>query len=371
MKLVKIKKGTYRNQLFEDEIFVVASPFRKTPKRSGIKVIANESFGDLNGQSVQIMCGAQDFVYLDEDGNELENSLPVQAMATPVTAPEKITKEMSAIDDYLSNETEEEAMDRIRTTFRMQHEMVSAVNNGVVRGLILYGPPGIGKTHGVMEVLGHGGNVRYLKGADMSKLGLYQELWNNRKDGNIVVLDDCDSILYDESNLLLLKSALDSGSERILSYPYESKVLEREKIDNEFEFKGSVIFMTNVDLESLRESRLKSHIEAILSRCHYLDLSIHTLGDKILRIKQVLRDGMLEPYEFDFAQTLELITYIIDNAEHLREVSLRMVKKIADIMKASPTGWKQLAEASCMRKEARFRRLIEEKKNRSVDSVTS
>ena len=39
-----------------------------------------------------------------------------------------------------------------------------------------------------------------------------------------------------------------------------------------------------------------------------------------------------------------------ENAKRLREISLRMVLKIADLRKMAEDNWKNLAEATCMKR---------------------
>ena len=96
-----------------------------------------------------------------------------------------------------------------------------------------------------------------------------------------------------------------------------------------FEFKGSVIFITNLKFDNVRATKIKDHLEAILSRCHYLDLTMDTARDKILRIKQIARDGGL----FDTKgltkdqEVRNYTNFMVDNQKRLREVSLRMAQK--------------------------------------------
>ena len=47
----------------------------------------------------------------------------------------------------------------------------------------------------------------------------------------------------------------------------------------------------------------------------------------------------------------DLIQFIIDNKHRLREISLRMVLKIADLWKMAPEKYKLLAENTCMKPE--------------------
>jgi hypothetical protein len=86
------------------------------------------------------------------------------------------------------------------------------------------------------------------------------------------------------------------------------------------------------------------------SRCHYLDLTIDTEREKVLRIKQIVEDGMLEKYEFANNEVEEILNFIDDNKKKLRELSLRMVLKIADLRKGFPERWQGIASMTCMRR---------------------
>ena len=92
-------------------------------------------------------------------------------------------------------------------------------------------------------------------------------------------------------------------------------------------------------------------MEALESRCHYLDLTIDTEREKILRIKQVVTEcGMLDDYEFTDLEKQVLIDFVDDNKKKLRELSLRTVLKIADLKRSMPTNWRAVAEVTCMRR---------------------
>ena len=51
-------------------------------------------------------------------------------------------------------ETDEETIERLRERFDMLEEMTKATKKGAVRAMIVSGPPGVGKSHGVEKVLG-------------------------------------------------------------------------------------------------------------------------------------------------------------------------------------------------------------------------
>jgi hypothetical protein len=108
-------------------------------------------------------------------------------------------------------ETDEETIDRLRERFDMLEDMTRATKKGDVRAMIVSGPPGVGKSHGVEKVLGKHDLIatlserapRYevVKGA-MSAIGLYCKLFKMADKDNVIVFDDCDSIFSDELSTL-------------------------------------------------------------------------------------------------------------------------------------------------------------------------
>lgn len=259
-----------------------------------------------------------------------------------------------------NTETDAEIVDRMRSRFQILDDMTKAVKAGHVRAMIVSGPPGVGKSFGVEQVLSKHdvfANVaqdnklkRYeiVKGA-MSAIGLYKKLYEYSDKKSIVVFDDCDSILLDDISLNILKAALDSSKKRTISWNTDSKSLRMEGVPQTFEFKGGCIFITNIKFENVRSKKLKDHLEALESRCHYLDLTIDTEREKMLRIKQIVDDGMLTEYNFNRFEQDAIVDFIDTNKKRMRELSLRMVLKVADLKKSMPTSWQQVAEVTCMR----------------------
>jgi len=255
-----------------------------------------------------------------------------------------------------STETDEQIVERLRERFDILNDMTQMSIDGVVRGMVVTGPPGVGKSFGVEQVLEKNSMFDKLAGKKLrfgiekgaaSAIGLYKLLYNYADSGNVLVLDDCDTVLYDETSLNLLKAALDSSKKRRLSWNTDSSLLRREGIPDSFEFRGSVIFITNLRFDKIR-GKIKDHLDAIMSRCHYLDLTMDTMREKMLRVKQIVGDGMLEDYKFTKAEQDEIVDFMIDNQERLREVSLRMCTKIADLRKSQSDRWMRMAEVTCM-----------------------
>ena len=100
----------------------------------------------------------------------------------------------------------------------------------------------------------------------------------------------------------------------------------------------------------MKSQKLRDHLDALQSRCHYLDLTLDTVRDKILRIRQIAQDGVLfTDYDFDTATQNDIIEFMEKNQSRLRELSLRMALKIADLRKSFPLRWQRMAETTCMR----------------------
>ena len=268
---------------------------------------------------------------------------------------------IKAREKAVARETDEEIVERIKERFTILDDMTKGVRKGDVRAMIVSGPPGVGKSFGVEAVLGKDDlfdvmgerKPRYeiVKGA-MSAIGLYSKLYEFSAKGNVLVFDDCDSVLLDELSLNILKAALDSSKKRTISWNTDSRILRSEGIPNSFEFKGSAIFITNIKFEHVRSKKLRDHLDALESRCHYLDLTIDTAREKILRIKQIVADGMLDAYDMEEEQKAEVVQFIEVNKDRMRELSLRMVIKVADLRVAMPAKWQAVAALTCMKRGA-------------------
>jgi SpoVK/Ycf46/Vps4 family AAA+-type ATPase len=268
--------------------------------------------------------------------------------------------EVDKVEKVLT-ETDDEIMERLKQRFDILEDMTRAVKKGDVRSMIVTGPPGVGKSFGVEKVLSKHDvfadvandsklkKYEVVKGA-MSAIGLYSKLYEFSDKKSILVFDDCDSVLLDDLSLNILKAALDSGKKRMIHWNTDSRILRSEGVPNSFEFKGGAIFITNIKFDHVRSKKLKDHLEALESRCHYLDLTIDTEREKLLRIKQVVRDAdMLADYDLSDEAKADVVEFINVNCKRMRELSLRMVLKVADIRVSMPNNWKAVVEVTCMR----------------------
>jgi hypothetical protein len=342
MSTIRIFSGSYRNNPVANEVFTLVKGYQ-VGKKGGFVTVKNDGQFSMGGPQVRVNVESiEDIEFLNGDS------------VTDNTVEFKVKTEVSS-------ETEVEAMDRIALRFGILDEMASACISGDIRAMIVSGPPGVGKSYGVetqMEkasmfdkIAGKKLRFNVVKGA-MTALGLYAQLYKYSDSKNVLIFDDCDSVFGDELALNILKAALDSGKTRKICWNSDSRLLREEGIPNQFNFNGSAIFITNLKFSNLKSKKLQDHLEALQSRCHFLDLTIDGDRDKMLRIKQVHRDadgGLFSDYDFTDEQAQMVIDFMWDNHTKLREVSLRMCLKIADLVKISPNNWKNLARTTCMK----------------------
>ena len=242
--------------------------------------------------------------------------------------------------------------------FEALEVMAEATARGLNRSLIVSGPAGLGKSFTVeekLEALEHQGyHVTYIKGY-VRPLALYRLLYNSRNERSVLVFDDSDSVFSDDVSMNLLKGACDSTERRILHWLSESvgrlQDEEGESVPEKFEFLGSVIFITNCDFDDMiaRGSKLAPHFQALISRSHYLDLEMKSTMDYVVRIKQVVNKGMLTKRGLNKNEEILILDFIETNVDRLRELSLRMVVKLAGLMKMDNKNWQKLAKQTCFK----------------------
>ena len=343
MTTVTIKNGSYRNKPVADVSFALVKGFQTGAKGNFVTVKSDGYFGpEFDEVRVKV-----------DSIEDIEFAGGTAVLATELVAESPVE---------VVYESDEQAIERIRTRFQILDEMTKAATTGDIRAMIVSGPPGVGKSYGVEKIVeqaclfdklsGKRLRAEVVKGS-ATPIGLYQTLYKYSDKNCMLVFDDCDSILVDDVALNLLKGALDSGSKRKISWLSESSSLRREGIPDSFNFNGSIIFITNLKFDKMKSQKLKDHLDALQSRCHYLDLTLDTMRDKILRIKQIASDGALfENMDLDKEAETEVIEFLEEHKNSLREVSLRMAIKIAQLRKSFALRWKDMARVTCMKVSA-------------------
>ena len=348
MDYVLIKSGTYQKLQIADKVFPVVKQFKAGARGSYITVDGT-TLGSDYARPVRIKCAVTDIVAVEQDAYDR------QLGALDVNSDIKAGGEK-----VYTAEDDEKRMEEIEERFEILNEMTGALKSGDIRAMIVTGPPGVGKSYGVTQTLEEQSifedvsnkrrKFEVVKGA-MTALGLYAKLYEYSDKGSVLVFDDCDSVLMDDLALNILKAALDSGKKRKIFWNADSAKLRSEGIPNSFEFKGTACFITNIKFDNVKSKRLQDHLEALSSRCHYLDLTLDTMRDKFLRIKQIARTGKLfgDEYGFSKEEEQEILDFMYENRTKLREMSLRMALKVGDLKKISEK-WRSLAESTCMRR---------------------
>jgi hypothetical protein len=235
----------------------------------------------------------------------------------------------------------------INQRFDFVRQMVGMVASKTIASAVITGQGGLGKTHTVLRELESTGmtNVtdlaafevgtkikstnayRIIKGFSTAK-GLYRALFEG--NGMVLVFDDCDSVLKDPVALNLLKGALDSYSERYISWNAD---IRDEDLPRSFKFDGAVIFISNMDLETIDQ--------AVRTRALCVDVSM-TEEQKVERMQVIIKDEDFMP-EIDLAVKKEALDFIQSILKSINNLSLRSL--IATIKIRSKGGdWKSLAK---------------------------
>ena len=247
-------------------------------------------------------------------------------------------------------ESDKELDARIRETYVTLDKLVAAVADNKVNSLIVAGAPGLGKSYEVNRILiqinsgdyGYVFHRGYIKATHLFRL-----LWENRAAGQTVVLDDVDSIFADETALNILKAALELKETRMVSWGSEKQFTDQdgEEIPRYFDYQGNVIFLTNLNFSELAAGNNKNsaHLSALESRSLVLDLKIKTKREVMAKIKLTVRDGMLRSKGLTEPEENELLAFMDEHLDKMKEISLRSMEKLAALFLMDKTDWKPMA----------------------------
>lgn len=184
-------------------------------------------------------------------------------------------------------EEEERALPEER--FEDMESYVVNVINGIDVSALICGAPGVGKTYRIMQQfkkrgLQRGTDYDVIKGK-CTPLVLYTMLHDYQNPRQILIIDDADDIIKDETSINLIKAATDSSDERIVSYGSSAAPIASEekqgmysdfeqdgrgiwRYPKSFEYQGGVIIITNMNAGQIDT--------AIRSRAMICDLNFTT-----------------------------------------------------------------------------------------------
>ena len=254
--------------------------------------------------------------------------------------------------DQITGEKKASTSDKfnINERFEFVEGLVNMIASGLTPSAVITGEGGLGKTYtvnktliasglkdlsdvGALEVastINRRNSFTSVKGYSTPK-GLYRTLYENKD--SVVVFDDCDSILKDPVALNLLKSALDSYGKRIISWNAETGFGKDDDLPRSFEFKGRVIFISNLSQDKIDQ--------AIRSRSMMVDLSM-TEDQKIDRMETIAASDEFMP-EFTTEYKKDALDLIRSLKDEAKEISLRTLISITKIRASGNKNWKGMA----------------------------
>jgi hypothetical protein len=300
-----------------------------------------------NGQ-VFLSSASKDYV-IDKIINQISN----KAKTLGVTRYEELGK----ATDVLAAHTKSEINFSINERFEFLEDFVEMVATREIASTIIVGEGGLGKTFTVMKTLERLGmekedptlaNIEededgtpmvkpkndkafvVVKGYSTAK-GLFRTLYENKN--RIVIFDDCDSVLKDETACNVLKAALDSYDERIVTWNAEAPF--GSDLPRSFEFTGGIIFISNQSMHKIPQP--------IRSRAMPADVSM-TRSEIVTRMRAIVDSGTFLP-EMDMEIKNEALDFIAENANNpaVKSLNLRTLIGVCKARKVKIENWERRA----------------------------
>jgi len=145
MTKICITQGTYRQNDVSGVVATLIKPFTKG--RSGSYVtVEGEAFGYTGCKSRVMVSSADDYSEVDDD---TPIGFPESLSEKAAAAVSKIDWSSVSLEGDTETETELETIQRINSRFEVLDELATGVALGKLRGLVVVGAPGVGKSFGV------------------------------------------------------------------------------------------------------------------------------------------------------------------------------------------------------------------------------
>lgn len=182
-----------------------------------------------------------------------------------------------------------------------------------IKSLFVTGEGGIGKSHTINELMEFNGfeeekDFIRIRG-HCTPYALFQSLQEHAT--KVFVFDDCDSVLKDGTSLNIMKAVLDTYQRRIVKWLSTKGAGMRS-----FEFKGSVVFLSNLNKDNVDG--------AILSRSIIVDLYM-TPAEKIQRMEHIIGD--LDCVSLQPEERLEVLAMVDKYKNTVSNLNLRSLIK--------------------------------------------
>ena len=232
----------------------------------------------------------------------------------------------------------------MREEYHNLFDLVSMVKDGYSKTLFVIGTAGLGKTEQICKWLSGVGAIRI--SGHITPKKLYETLWKNR-EGKILFFDDTESMLANQTTIVLLKQALDTSSKRIVSWDSNSGNLPKS-----FEFSSRVIFCLNM-------TPTDNGFDTILNRADKIIL--HFPQDKIINMmsKIAVKDRKVNGKIITAEERLKLVEWLKSRVDaSVESFSLRTQNKLENYFAYSPDKWETLAIDMLNKKDEKIALLL-------------
>lgn len=241
-----------------------------------------------------------------------------------------------------------------RFTINERFEMLNDICKMVARheqpAMLLVGPGGVGKSFTVVKSLQEAGLTDATYAGDFeigtrlppahkcfrvskgyaTPRGLFKILYDNRD--STLVFDDMDAVLKEPTSISLLKAALDTADKRLITWKSDRM---DDEYPNSFEFKGSVVFISNMGLHQMDQ--------AVMTRTMVVDLSM-TTQDKVDRIRTIaFLPSFMEEISRECKQ--DAVEFLQRNKDRVAQLNLRSLIQVVKIRASKAVhNWEKLAD---------------------------
>lgn len=204
------------------------------------------------------------------------------------------------------------------------------VFDGNTSGVVITGSPGMGKTFTIFQTLNALGKKKdvdyhYVQGAKITVSAFYAMLYEH--SDKLLIFDDSDSVFNNADGINMMKAALDTTGERVLTY--DSPYVDKLGIPKSFRFTGKMVFISNLSMSDVDS--------ALRSRSLVMDLhmtraeKLQDISDKFASVSNGVNSSLtLEEKTFikDF-----LIDFASDagNGGFPKQIDFRTLVKLYDI----------------------------------------
>lgn len=230
--------------------------------------------------------------------------------------------------------------------------LVTGVIKGAFNALFVAGKGGTGKTQTVEQVLGkHGltdGNGYFKNTGSASASGVYTLLYHHRND--IILFDDSDGALADQDARNLIKAATDTKKSRKLVWNKKSSfIFDPDQEDPEsyeddlsmapkfFDFKGRIIFISNLPLSKLDPDG------ALRTRAFVINVD-PTDAELFEHMEKILFDIKLEEGLTLSKDEKKEVLAVVKTSKRKGDVSLRKLVRALNLAASGAENWRKLVE---------------------------